>query len=112
PGWRPLPARQFRESHGKALQQHVGVGAEKLRDLAMLFRGEQAFGVSELARFGFLVAEAERQREPPRESAAAQVEHPGAFDATVADERHVRGAAADVDEDAALGPDLLVGAGP
>src|SRR5258708_24476081 len=61
----------------------------------------------ELARLGLLVAEAERQRQAPREGASAQVEHARTFDPAIADQGHVRGAAPDVDEDAALGPRLL-----
>src|SRR5438270_13743486 len=66
----------------------------------------------QLARLGLFVAQSERERKPPREGSAAQVEHPRAFDAAVADERDVGRAATDVDEDPALGPDLLVGARP
>src|SRR3989475_4067617 len=66
--------------------------------------------MAQLARFRFFVAESERERQPSRERAAAEVEHASAFDATVADQRDVRGASADVDEDAAFGPYLLVGA--
>src|SRR6266849_2963473 len=70
----------------------------------------------ELARLGLLVAEAERQRQARGEGASAQVEHARTFDPAIADQGHVRGAAPDVDEDAALGPRLLPratrGAGP
>src|SRR5260370_16466468 len=61
----------------------------------------------ELARLSLLVAEAERQRQAPREGASAQVEHARTFDPAIADQGHVRGAAPDVDEDAALSPCLL-----
>src|SRR5260370_23507681 len=61
----------------------------------------------ELARRGLLVAEAERQRQAPREGASAQGELARTFDPAIADQGHVRGAAPDVDEDAALGPRLL-----
>src|SRR5712692_9848774 len=76
----------------------------------MLFRREQALRVAQLARLRFLVAQAEREREPTRKRAATKVEHARALHPTVADQRHICRAAADVDEDAPLGPDLLVGA--
>src|SRR6266849_10472136 len=78
----------------------------------MLLSREQPLRVPELARLRLFVAEAERQREPAREGAAAKVEHAGALDAAVPDERYVGGAAADVDEDATLSPGLLARACP
>src|SRR5437870_870832 len=68
--------------------------------------------MAELAGLGFLVAQPEGQSEPAGERTPAEVEHARALDSAVADERHVGGAAADVDEDPSLGPDLLVGACP
>src|SRR5260370_29206272 len=61
----------------------------------------------ELARRGFLVAETERQRQAPREGASAQVDHARTFAPAIADQGYIGGAAADVDEDAALSPCLL-----
>src|SRR5207237_10251803 len=50
--------------------------------------------------------------EPAGERTPTEVEHARALDSAVADERHVGGAATDVDEDPALGPDLRIGARP
>ena len=76
----------------------------------MLLCGEQALGVAQLARLGLFVAQAEGKGKASRERTAAEVEHARALHPAVANEGYVRGAAADVDEDSALSPDLLTGA--
>src|SRR6266567_2986363 len=110
-GGEPLAALELLEADRESLQQDLRIGAEELGDLAVLLGREESLRVAQLAGLGLLVAEAERERQAARERAAAEVEHPRALDPAVADERHVRGPAADVDEDPALGPRLLACAG-
>src|SRR5690348_13799122 len=74
-GGQALAACELLEAERKALEQHLGVGAQQLRDLAVLLRGQEPFGMPQLACLGLFVAETERQREPAREGAAPKVEH-------------------------------------
>src|SRR5437868_15509030 len=76
----------------------------------MLIGRQKAFRVAQLPGLGLLVAQPKGQGKPARERAPAEVEHARALDPSVADQCDIRGAAADVDEDPALGPDLLVDA--
>src|SRR5438445_9264359 len=109
-GGESLATRELFDAQREPLQQHLRIGAEKLGNLAVLLGGQQALGVPELARLRLLVAETECQREAARECAPAEVEHSRPLNASVAHERYVGGAAADIDEDPALGPCLLAGA--
>src|SRR6266700_7750592 len=68
--------------------------------------------MAELAGLRLLVAEAHREGDPAGEGPAPEVEHPGALDTPIAQERDVGGAAPDVHEDRALLPRLLAGRGP
>src|SRR6266566_3080907 len=102
-----LTTRELLQADGQALQQHLGIGAEELGDLAMLLSREEPFGMPELASFGLLVAEAERKREPAREGPTTEIEHSRTFNTAVSHEGDIGGAAADVDEDATFRPRLL-----
>src|SRR5713101_8139998 len=73
----------------------------------MLLGRKETFGMAKLACLRLLVAETESQREPACECPPTQVEHARALDAAVADQRHVRRATTDIDEDAALRPGFL-----
>ena len=66
--------------------------------------------MADLARLRLFVTEPEGEREPARERAPAQVEHPRALNTTIADQRDVCCASADVDENSALFPGLFAGA--
>src|SRR5437762_11028356 len=63
--------------------------------------------MAELARLGLFVAQAERQGQPAREGAPAEVEHASPLHPAVTHQGDVGGAAADIDEDAAFRPHLL-----
>src|SRR6202049_1667725 len=68
--------------------------------------------MAELASLGLLVAQAERKREATGEGAATQVEHARPFDSTIANQRHIGSATANVHENAALRPGFFARAGP
>src|ERR1700692_681988 len=73
----------------------------------MLLGREKTFGVAKLARLCLLIAEPESEGETPCECAPAQVEHTGSLYASVAEQRDIGRAAADVNKDATFGPRLL-----
>src|SRR5216684_4316592 len=66
-GGESLATRELLDAQRESLQEHLGVGAEKLGNLAVLLGRQQALGVPKLARLRLLVAETECQREPARE---------------------------------------------
>src|ERR1700680_2048902 len=68
--------------------------------------------MAELASLVLLVAQAERKREATGEGAATQVEHARPFDSTIANQRHIGSATANVHENAALRPGFFARAGP
>src|SRR5437588_9610896 len=65
--------------------------------------------MAQLAGLRLFEGQAHGDRETPGERSPAEVEHPGAFDAAVAQQRDVGRAAADVYKDAALLPRLVPG---
>src|SRR5215831_19267137 len=58
-GRKPVAASELLEAQGEALQQHLSIRAQQLRDLAMLIRRQQALGVAQLAGLSLLVAQSE-----------------------------------------------------